>query len=118
MVVDLARRTYFRLEGKGPLKTVSRGSIDEFDALVLMTEQYPVPTLSGRLVIYRLVFYWKESREPLLIAAREEKTIKRSDPLNAGSGALRVSGEQFARLMGVPFFDNSWFHSKKPLPPV
>ncbi len=118
LTIDLRARTYTRREGDGPFKRVSKGSLDELDALVLMTEQYPVPVLTGRLVIYRLVLYWKNQRHPLLVAAREECTLSPTAALNSGAGRLLHDGARFARAMNLPFYDNSHFHSAAPLPPV
>lgn len=118
MTIDLKARTYVRREGDGPFKRVSRGRLDDLDALVLLSEQYPVPTLDGRLVIYRLVLYWKNQREPLLVAAREEKSIPHSGSLNQGAGKLIHEGSLFSRAMNLPFYDNSHFHSPAPLPPI
>lgn len=118
ITIDLRARTYTRREGDGPFKRSTKGSLDELDALVLQTEQYPVPTLTGRLVIYRLVLYWKHQRQPLLVAAREEKTLASSAALNSGAGRLLHEGSRFARAMNLPFYDNSHFHSPSPLPPV
>lgn len=118
MSVDLRARTYTRREGNGPLKKVTRGRIDDLDALVMMSEQYPVPTLAGRLIIYRLVIYWKNQREPLLVAARDEATISHTGPINAKAGKMIHDGARFARAMNLPFYDNSHFHSGAPLPPI
>jgi hypothetical protein len=118
MTIDLRARTYARREGDGPFKRVSRGRLDDLDALVMLSEQYPVPSLTGRLVIYRLVLYWKNQREPLLVAAREEAVVSHTGHINQAAGRLINDGARFARAMNLPFYDNSHYHSPAPLPPI
>jgi hypothetical protein len=118
MTINLKAGTYLRLEGGGMFKTITKGKVSSFDALVLQTEVYPVPTLVGRLAIYRLIIYWKGQREPLLIASRQEHTVGFSGPINAKAAPLIYDGQRFAQLMGIPFYDNSHYESPRPLPPV
>ena len=64
LVCDLTARTYARLEGQGLRKRVTRGSLDDLDAIVLMSEVLPFSAGATRPVIYRLVLHWKAARQP------------------------------------------------------
>ena len=118
MVCNLTYRTYVRFEGQSLIKRIVRGSLDELQALVLVAEEFPLPTLGGRTVIYRLVLHWKGSKEPLLIAEREMHAIPYGARLNYLAGPILQRGMAYAQALGVPFYDNSYFHSPCPLPVV
>ena len=95
---------------------VTRGSLDELHAIVLMSQEFPLPVLSGRPVIYRLVLYWKAAKEPLLIVARDERSVPMGKPINAAAGPIAQYGNLFAQHLGIPFYDNSHMNSYGPLP--
>jgi len=116
LICDLGSRQYSRWEGKGPFKHVSRGSLDELDAIVLIASQQATPTLNG--VIYRLVLHWKGSRLPLLVVGQWSVSLSPGSPLNSGAGPVVALGSRFAKSLRVPFFDNSYFHSPGPVKPV
>lgn len=113
---NLTYRTYARLEGQGLRKRMIRGSLDEIDALVLVTEELTMPIRGSRSVMYRLVLHWKGQRHPLLIVEREAHSLPPGAPLNALAGELFHKGQRYAQALGVRFFDNSQFHSPCPVP--
>ena len=113
---DLRARTYFRREGGGLLKKTRRGSLVDLDAVVLYCQNYPLG--SGRIVIYRIVIHWKNSVVPLLVTEREQATIQSGEPLNQGAGGIAQRAQRYAASLGVPFYDNSHFHSVAPQAPV
>jgi hypothetical protein len=114
MICDLRNRTYMRLEGQAIGKRITRGSLHELDALVLLTEESPVGI--GRTVIYRLVLHWKGQRLPLMVVEREERTIGSGQPLSVAAGPILERGVRFAQALAVPFYDNSHFRSPPPVP--
>lgn len=117
MACDLRARTYARLEGQSLRKRITRGSLSELDALVLTAEEY-LPGALGHVVIYRLVLHWKGSKEPLLVVERESASIPTGAQLNYGAGRILQRGARYAKMLGVPFYDNSYFHSGSPVPVV
>ena len=116
LVCDLPARTYARLEGQGLRKRVTRGSLDDLDAIVLLTEVLPFSAGVTRPVIYRLVLHWKAACQPLLIIARESHNVATAPPLGGQAGRLQQDGLRFAAALGVKFFDNSHFPSPCPIP--
>jgi len=119
MACDLRARTYVRLEGQGIAKRVTRGSLNELYGLVLMSQDTMLPGLGGgRSVVYRLVLYWKGSKEPLLVVERVSGSIPLNTPLNAGAGAMAQRGYRYAQALGVPYYDYSHVNSPGPLPVV
>ena len=119
MSCDLRNRTYTRFEGQSLAKRVSRGSLSELYGLVLMSQDTMLPGLGGgRTVVYRVVLYWKGSKEPLLVVDRESVTIPINAPLNAGSAAIGQRGYRYAQGLGVPYYDYSNVNSPGPLPVV
>ncbi|MBX3110609.1 MAG: hypothetical protein KF857_01255 [Fimbriimonadaceae bacterium] len=117
MTIDLRQRTYWRREGQGPFKRMTRGSLDQIDAVVSQAHEFPVPTLGGRLVIYRTVLFWKGAREPLFVAERKEATIPYGAPINAGAHHVLAKGARYAQEMKLPFYDNTHFHTADPILP-
>ena len=83
-----------------------------------MSQEVPSPGMSQRFVIYRLVLYWKHSKEPLLIVARDRRWIPMGQPINAGAGVIAKYGHLYARTLAVQFYDNSYLNSAGPLPAV
>ncbi|MBI1757568.1 MAG: hypothetical protein HYR64_10740 [Fimbriimonas ginsengisoli] len=118
MACDLRQRTYARLEGQGFGKRLTRGSMTELYCLVLMSQDLPLPMPGGRQVAYRLVLYWKQAMEPLLVVEREDRFVPMNSPVNAAAGPISGRGTQFARAMGIPFQDYSYLSSPGPLPVV
>lgn len=116
MLCNVTDRTYTRWEGKGPVKSVSKGSFNEFDALVLLAESTFGPT--GPVVTYRLVLHWKGSKLPFLIVRQATFGLGQGTALNYSAGGLLREGQRVAQAIGVPFFDNSYFHSPEPLRPI
>ncbi len=115
MACDLRARTYARLEGQGISKRVTRGSLNELHGLVLTSQEIPIPSIGGRAVIYRLVLYWKHSKEPLLIVARDHRSVPFGQPLNAAAGLIAHVGQRYAKAMAIPFYDHSFVSSSGPL---
>jgi len=118
MACDLRAGTYARLEGQGFRKRITRGGLNELQAIVLMSQEIPSPGLSRRYVIYRLVLYWKNSKEPLLVVARDERWVPIGQPINAAAGVIAQYGHLYSRNLGVQFYDNSYLNSAGPLPAV
>jgi hypothetical protein len=116
MSCDLRSRYYARLEGQGLSKRVTRGSLDQLDAVVLMTEQWAVPVGVARPVVYRLVVHWKGGAQPLLIVESERHMLAAHEQLNHKAGRLLLNGSRYAKALGVTFYDNSYYHSPGPLP--
>ena len=113
---NLAQRSYVRLEGQSLLKHRIQGSLDELDALVLVTEEIPMAIIGQRTVIHRLVLHWKSARHPLLVLERETHTLAVAAPLNCAAGQMAQRGQQYARALGLTFYDNSYYPSPAPLP--
>ncbi|MCX7801106.1 MAG: hypothetical protein N2109_12300 [Fimbriimonadales bacterium] len=117
MVCDLRRRTYLRFEGSAAWKRVRRGSLDELDALVLTCEQLP-SVAGGHAVVYRLVLHWKGGRLPPLVGERRLCHLPAGAPLNYSAAPWVDKGLRVAAALRVPFYDNSYFHSPCPIPPI
>lgn len=112
---NLADRSYVRLEGQGSFKHRVPGQVAELDALVLLAEDIPLGLIGQRSVIYRLVLHWKGALHPLLVVERETHTVPTSLPLNTRAISICHRGQQYARALGVTFYDNSYFPSPAPL---
>ncbi len=113
---NLTERSYVRLEGQSVLKHRVQGQIAELDALVLLAEEIPLTLIGQRSVVYRLVLHWKGGAHPLLVLERESHTVLSSAPLNSADQAICHRGQQYARALGLTFYDNSYFSSPAPLP--
>jgi len=116
-VFDLKSRTYFRREGRGLVMRTRRGSGIEIDAVVLYCESYGIPVF-GNAVIYRTVVHWKNARVPLLVTERQQSTVAPGAALNSAAGAIGSRAQRYAKLLGVPFYDNAYFHSPSPQRPI
>ncbi|GEM_PF-630835 len=116
MVCDLRSRTYTRKEGHGLKKRITKGSLNDLDALVLTSEVPPIAGPGGLAVIYRLVLYWKHSQEPLLVVERESHLVPPGAPLNFMAEGILKRGAEYSRALGIRYFDNSHFHSPGPVP--
>ncbi|MCA0360543.1 MAG: hypothetical protein LCH41_05770 [Armatimonadetes bacterium] len=115
MTCDLRGRRYTRREGQGVFKRFAAGGLDELDALVLMAELGPSVLGAGATVTYRLVLHWKGNRMPLLIVEQGTYSIMHGSPINSSAGKLAQQGALYARLLQIPFYDNSYYHSPEPL---
>jgi len=115
MTCDTRAKSYARREGQGLFKRIIKGSLAELDAIVLLAEQDPTPTLGGQMVVYRLVLHWKHNKEPLLIIGTERHVLSTGMNLNAKAGRIAQNGNRWASILGLPFYDNSYFHSPEPL---
>lgn len=118
MTCDLRAGIYARREGQGLFKRLTRGRLSDLDAVVLMAEQVPGVVLDGRTVTYRLVLHWRGAAEPFLVCGSETRVLPRAAPLNAMAGGLAERGARYAGLLGIAFYDNSYFHMAEPLRPV
>jgi len=116
MWCDLRRRTYWRREGQGLSKTTYRGSLDDLDAVVLMTEEWPALLGNSRPVIYRLVLHWRAGVQPLMVVEVERHVVPCHEPMNSRAGLLLHKGSRYAHALGVTFYDNSYYHSPCPVP--
>lgn len=110
---DLRERFYKRRQGPGILPRTTHGSMNNLDAVVLISEMKNVP-LGG--VTYHLVLYWKQMQEPLMVLQSDTRAIGPGQPLNAGAGQLLQAGMAFARAMNLTFYDNSAVPSASPIP--
>lgn len=118
ILFDLTQRGYVRLEGQGLSKRLRRGRLEDLDALQLLAEEFPVLVPTRRVVVYRLVLHWKGKREPLLVVEREDHSIAPGAPFHAHASGMAQRGAAYAKALGVPFYDNSYYHSPAPLPVV
>lgn len=115
MACDLRSRTYARLEGQGIGKRLTRGSLEELDAVVLVVQELPLQSLGGATMVYRLVLHWRGAACPPLVIGRRVVNVARGTPLQARAGPLFALGQHYAAALGVRFFDNSSFLSPAPL---
>ncbi len=117
MTIDLRQRTYWRREGQGPFKRMTRGSLDSIDAVVAQAHEFGIPGLVSRPVVYRIVFFWKGAREPLFIAERVETVIGHGAAIQSRAHEIVAKGARYAQEMKLPYFDNTYFHTADPLLP-
>lgn len=113
MSCDYIKRTYSRLEGQGFGKRLTRGSLDEIDAVVAMAERYMGGL--GNTVVYRLVLHWKGAAQPLLVVESQYVSLASNQPLNAKSTGILMHGSRIASALKVPFYDNTYFASAGPV---
>lgn len=114
MHCNLSSRTYARLQGQGVFKRWVKGSLDELDALVLISTE--VATVGSRVVDYRLVLHWKNASQPILVVEQRRVTLGVGQPLNSRVGDLLARGQRYASAMKLGYYDNSYFHSPAPVP--
>jgi hypothetical protein len=114
VVFDLRERTYRRRTGAGVFPKTTRGRISDLDAVVLIAEAGAV--MFGGGVTYHLVLHWKGQREPTLVLQQDTRVLPPGQPLNAAAGPMLQRGMQYARALGLPFYDNSHFLSPNPFP--
>lgn len=112
ITLDLRERIYRRRQGPGLIPSTTRGSISDLDAMVLLTEQ----NLGMGGVTYHLVLHWKGRKEPPMVVQSDTRVLPSGAPLNGAAGPLLQKGMDFAKALGIPFYDNSHFPSKNPTP--
>lgn len=118
MTVDLKNKSYARREGQGLFKRVIKGRVSDIDAVVATTEIYPIPSGVGQTVIYRVVLHWKGHQHPPLAVAIQTVNLSLGAPLNSAAGKILAEGASHARMMGVPFYDNTYFVGGGPIRPI
>jgi hypothetical protein len=119
MTCDTKSRTYARREGQGLFKRIIRGPLSELDAIVLISEKELFSaTLGGQSITYRLVLHWKNAKEPILVVGSETTLLGPGQPPNARAARIAQTGAMYARILGIQFFDNSYFFSAEPLKPL
>ncbi|MEZ5162481.1 MAG: hypothetical protein R2688_01775 [Fimbriimonadaceae bacterium] len=112
MTIDLKTQTYARREGHGIFKRIIRGNVSELDALVVTTQAQPMNRF-----VYRAVLHWKGGRQPLLVVETSEIILPTGQPMQVGAHDILTKSSRWARLINVPFYDNSYFHSPGPVKP-
>jgi hypothetical protein len=111
---DLKNGTFWRRQGPGFLPRMMTGKVADLDALVLIAESNA--GISGG-VTYHLVLHWKQNlRVPLMVVQNDTRNLRPGEPLQSGGVQLMQQGAQYAKALGIPFYDNSHFASKCPVP--
>jgi hypothetical protein len=100
---DLRTNTYRRWHGPGFLPRLFTGALENLHSLVFMAEDRYLPT--GRFVVYRLVLYWKNPREPLMVVQQQALTVPAGAPLNFAAQTLGAAGWDYAKALKVPWQD-------------
>jgi len=111
---DLKEKHYRRRQGPGLFGKMRHGSVSELDALVLIAE--PNSRLLAGGVTYHLVLHWKGQSQPLMVVQQDTRVLAPGQPLNIGAQQLLNAGLHYAQSIGIPFYDNSHFASKCPIP--
>ena len=111
---DMRTKTYRRWQGPTFLPRLYTGAIEGLHSLVLMAEDRFSPT--GRSVTYRLVLYWKNPREPLMVVQQHSVPLQPGMPINAGVQTIGSMGWEYAKALGIPFQDISQQHQPCPIP--
>jgi len=111
---DLKERHYRRRQGPGFFQRARPGSVSELDALVLISEPNSKYMAGG--VTYHLVLHWKGEAQPIMVLQQDTRILVPGQPLNIGAQPLLTQGLRYAQAIGIPFFDNSHFASKCPIP--
>lgn len=111
---DLRERTYRRRQGAGGAASASRGAFGELDAIVLISEPNSRMLRGG--ITYHLVLHWKAERQPPLVLQQDTRVLPTGQPLNYAAAPLLSTGLNYARALGLPFYDNSHFPSPNPVP--
>jgi hypothetical protein len=110
----LGERHYKRRQGPGLFVRTITGSVNELDAIVLIAE--PNSRLIPNGISYHLVLHWKGQAQPIMVLQTDSRALPNGQPLNIGAQQLLQQGLRYANSIGVPFFDNSHFASKCPVP--
>jgi len=111
---DIRAKTYRRWHGPGFLPRLYSGPLESLHSMALMAEDRFSPT--GRSATYRLVLYWKNPREPLMVVQQHSVPLQPGMPLNAGVQTIGSLGWEYARALGIPFQDVSHQHQPCPIP--
>lgn len=111
---DLRTKTYRRWHGPGFLPRLYAGPLESLHSMVLMAEDKFLPT--GRTVVYRLVLYWKNPREPLMVVQQQSVPLPTNMPINAAVHAIGSAGWEYAQALGIPWQDISQTHQPCPIP--
>jgi hypothetical protein len=111
---DLGERFYRRRQGPGLFSNLRVGSVNELDALVLVSEPNPSYLAGG--VTYHLVLHWKGEAQPIMVVQQDTRMLPPGQPLNIGAHQLLTEGLKYAQAIGIPFFDNSHLAAKCPVP--
>lgn len=111
---DLHERHYRRRQGPGMFNKLVVGSVNELDALVLIAEPNSRILTGG--VTYHLVLHWKGEAQPIMVLQQDTRMLPPGQPLNVASQLLLQAGLKYAQAIGIPFYDNSHFASKCPIP--
>ncbi|RYG48727.1 hypothetical protein EON79_03615 [bacterium] len=112
---DLRERTYVRRQGPGLFPSMTRGRLDELDAVVLISE--PNSRLMAGGVTYHLMLHWKGVKEPPMVLQQDTRVLPSGMPLNHGAAQILTVGSRYAKALGVSFYDNSHFPSANPVLP-
>lgn len=67
-------------------------------------------------VTYHLVLHWKGEAQPIMVLQQDTRMLPPGQPLNVASQLLLQAGLKYAQAIGIPFYDNSHFASKCPIP--
>lgn len=110
---DLQERYYRRRQGPGLIKGLRTGSIAELDALVAIAE--PNSRLLAGGVTYHLVLHWKGQAQPIMVLQQDTRMLVPGQPLNVAAQQLLSVGANYAKALGLPFYDNTHFASKCPV---
>jgi len=118
---DLKERFYKRRQGPGLFPKQTVGPVSNLDAIVLISE--PNSRLLAGGISYHLVLHWKVRPEvgggpyePIMVLQTDTRQIVPGQPLNIGAQQLLQAGVRYSQATGIPFFDNSHFASKCPVP--
>ncbi|MBC8064588.1 MAG: hypothetical protein H7Y17_07145 [Chlorobia bacterium] len=82
--------------------------------MALMAEDRSLPT--GRFVTYRLVLYWKNPREPLMVVQQQTLPMRSGAMLNFGIQQIGALGWEYAKALGIPWQDLSYRSRPCPVP--
>lgn len=111
---DMRTKTYRRWHGPGFLPRLYTGAIENLHYMALMAEDRPFPT--GRHVTYRLVLFWKNPNEPLMVVQQQTIPWPNGRPLNHGVQQIGSAGWEYARALNVPWQDMSDRSQPCPIP--
>ncbi len=111
---DLIERRYRRRQGPGLFVKTRIGSLNELDALVLIAE--PNSQLLAGGITYHLVLHWRGEAQPIMVLQQDSRMQPGGQPMNLGGQQLLSLGLNYAKALGIPFYDNSHFASKCPVP--
>lgn len=111
---DMNTKTYRRWHGPGFVPKLYTGAIENLHYMSLMAEDKYVPT--GRQVVYRLVLYWKNPREPLMVVQQQAMPMQAGRPINFGVAQIGAAGWEYARALGIPWQDMSDRSQPCPIP--